>query len=144
MESDASSSLLLVVTSLSSPLFLLFIRESASAITFLFPSSNTTRVNKSQRNYPIYDKELFAIKAALEEWRHYLEGSRHQFIIYTDHKNLTSPRKPKMLSQRQIRWNEFLSRFNFKLIYRAGKKSGKPDILSRRSDHLFNVSRIVS
>jgi len=101
-------------------------------------------LNKSQRNYPIYDKELLAIKVALEEWRHYLEGARHQFIIYTDHKNLTFPRKPEMLSQRQIHWNEFLSRFDFKLIYRAGKKSGKPDILSRRSDHLFNVSRIVS
>jgi len=26
-----------------------------------------------------------------------------------------------MLSQRQIRWYEFLSRFDFKLAYRAGK-----------------------
>ena len=99
-----------------------------------FISSSLT---KSQRNYQIYDKELLAIKVALEEWRHYLEGARHQFIIYTDHKNLTFPRKPEMLSQRQIRWYEFLSRFDFKLIYRAGKKSGKPDLLSRRSDHLF-------
>jgi len=32
---------------------------------------------KSQRNFPIYDKELLAIKVALEEWRHYLEGARH-------------------------------------------------------------------
>jgi len=93
-----------------------------------------------QRNYPIYDKELLAIKAALEEWRHYLEGARHQFLIYTDHKNLTFPRKPEMLSQRQIRWNMFLSRFDFKLIYRAGKKSGKPDILSRRCDHIDSIN----
>jgi len=50
-----------------------------------------------------------------------------------------------MLSQRQIRWYEFLSRFDFKLVYRAGKKSGKPDLLSRRSDHLFaNNSRSIS
>jgi len=73
-------------------------------------------LSKAQRKYPIYDKELLAIKVALEEWRHYLEGARHQFIIYTDHKNLTFPRKPELLSQRQIRWNEFLSRFDFKLI----------------------------
>eukprot|EP00833_Pecoramyces_ruminatium_P010577 jgi/Orpsp1_1/1184609/evm.model.c7180000090259.1 len=105
----------------------------------------STSLTKSQRNYQIYDKELFAIKVALEEWRHYLEGARHQFIIYTDHKNLTFPRKPEMLSQRQIRWYEFLSRFDFKLIYRAGKKSGKPDLLSRRSDHLFaNNTRSIS
>jgi len=87
---------------------------------------------------------LLAIKLALEEWRHYLEGARHQFIVYTDHKNLTFPRKPEMLT-RQIFWYEFLSIFDFKLIYHAGKKSGKPDLLSRRSDHLFanlwNVSK---
>ena len=96
------------------------------------------------------EKDAINIKTALEEWRHYLEGARHQFIIYTDHKNLTFPRKPEMLSQRQIRWNMFLSRFDFKLIYRAGKKSGKPDILSRRSDHfnemlmMFLVYQFVS
>jgi len=101
-------------------------------------------LTKCQRNYQIYDKELLAIKVALEEWRHYLEGARHQFLVYTDHKNLTFPRKPEMLSQRQIRWYEFLSRFDFKLIYRSGKKSGKPDLLSRRSDHLFANLRTVS
>jgi len=104
----------------------------------------STSLTNSQLNYPIFDKELLAIKVALEQWRHYLEGARHPFTIYTDHKNLTFPRKPEMLSQRQIRWYEFLSRFDFNLVYRAGKKSGKPDILSRRSDHLFNYSRKVS
>ena len=44
-------------------------------------------LTKCQRNYQIYDKELLAIKEALEAWRHYLEGARHQFIVYTDHKN---------------------------------------------------------
>ena len=101
-------------------------------------------LTKCQRNYQIYDKELLAIKEALEAWRHYLEGARHQFIVYTDHKNLTFPRKPEMLSQRQIHWYEFLSRFDFKLIYRSGKKSGKPDLLSRRSDHLFANLRTLS
>ena len=49
-----------------------------------------------------------------------------------------------MLSQRQIHWYEFLSNFDFNLVYRVGKKSRKPDILSRRSDHLFNYSQTVS
>ena len=100
-------------------------------------------LNSAQKNYPIYDKELLAIITALKEWRHFLEGARHPFTIYTDHKNLTFPRKPEMLSQRQIRWNMFLSRFNFELIYRAGKKSGKPDLLSRRAD-LIDKSDITN
>ena len=43
-----------------------------------------------------------------------------------------------MLLQRQIRWYEFLSRFDFNIVYRSWKKSGKPDLLARRSDHFFN------
>jgi len=58
--------------------------------------------------------------------------------LHTDHKNLTFPRKPEMISQRQIRWYKFLSHFDFNIVYSSGKKSGKPDLLSRRSDHLFN------
>ena len=45
-------------------------------------------LTKSQLNYPIYDKELLAIKVALEEWHHYLEGARHPFTIYTEKKIL--------------------------------------------------------
>jgi len=104
----------------------------------------STSLSKSQLNYLIYNKELLAIKVALEEWRHYLEGARHPFTIYTDHINLTFPRKPELLSQRQIRWYEFLSRFDFNLVYRSGKRSGKPDILSRRSDLLFDCYHDVS
>src|SRR3979490_3007538 len=40
------------------------------------------------RNYEIHDKEMLAIMQALEEWRHFLEGTRLKFEIWTDHKNL--------------------------------------------------------
>jgi RNase H-like domain found in reverse transcriptase/Reverse transcriptase (RNA-dependent DNA polymerase) len=43
---------------------------------------------EAERNYNIYDWELLAIIKALEEWRHYLEGSPHQIKILSDHKNL--------------------------------------------------------
>jgi len=92
-------------------------------------------LTKSERNYPIYDKELLAVISACKEWRHYLEGAKHPFTVYTDHKNLTFPRKPELLSQRQIRWNLFLSRFDFVIQYRPGKEGGKPDVFSRRADY---------
>ena len=41
----------------------------------------------------------------------------------------------KKLNRRQARWSLFLSRFDFKLHHRPGKKSLKPDALSRRPDH---------
>ena len=42
----------------------------------------------------------------------------------------------KLLNRRQTRWAEFLSRFNFKIVYRPGKAGGKPDSLTRRSEDL--------
>ena len=46
-------------------------------------------LSPTERNYEIYDRELLAIIRALEEWRHYIQGSAHTTIILSDHKNLT-------------------------------------------------------
>ena len=45
-------------------------------------------VSPVERNYKIHDKEMLAIVHALEEWRHFVEGTEHQVKIWTDHKNL--------------------------------------------------------
>ena len=45
-------------------------------------------LNEAERNYEIYDKEMLAIIWCLEAWRHFLEGAKDQFKIWTDHKNL--------------------------------------------------------
>ena len=37
------------------------------------------------RNYDVHDKEMLGIMRALEAWRHYLEGCKHRFEIWTDH-----------------------------------------------------------
>lgn len=43
---------------------------------------------KADHNYDIGSRELLAVKVALEEWHHWLEGVLHTFIIFTDHKDL--------------------------------------------------------
>ena len=45
-------------------------------------------------------------------------------------------RSRKQLNQRQTQWAEFLSRFNFKIVYYPGKAGGKPDALTRQSEEL--------
>ena len=87
-------------------------------------------------NYEIYDKELLAIVRAFEEWRPHLEGSSQPIQILTDHKNLEYFMSTKLFNRRQARWSEFLSRFDFKIIFRPGKSGGKPDALTRRSGDL--------
>ena len=39
-------------------------------------------------NYPVADKEMLSVIRSLEQWRHYLEGTHHQFEIWNDHANL--------------------------------------------------------
>ncbi|CAJ2511913.1 Uu.00g075380.m01.CDS01 [Anthostomella pinea] len=73
-----------------------------------------------------------AIIKALEEWQPELQGTDEPFEIIIDHKNLQYFITTKLLTQRQARWAEFLSQFNFQIVYRSDKQSVKPDVLSRR------------
>jgi len=45
-------------------------------------------LNATEWNYEIHNKEMLAVIRCLEAWRHYLEGAKLKFEIWTDHKNL--------------------------------------------------------
>ncbi|KAL0164214.1 hypothetical protein M9458_039967, partial [Cirrhinus mrigala] len=89
------------------------------------------KLSPAEKNYDVGNRELLAIKLALEEWRHWLEGSLHPFVILTDHKNLEYLRSAKVLNHRQARWALFFTRFNFTIKYRPGSQNHKADALSR-------------
>ena len=89
------------------------------------------RLSPSEKNYDVGNRELLAVKLALEEWRHWLEGADQPFIVWTDHRNLAYIQSAKRLNSRQARWALFFGRFNFSLTYRPGSQNGKPDALSR-------------
>ncbi|KAH8193500.1 hypothetical protein TruAng_012334 [Truncatella angustata] len=97
------------------------------------------KLNGPELNYQIHDKELMAIIKAFKEWKHYLSKTTHPVKVYTDHKNLTSFTKNKELNKRQVRWAEFLTDYNFVIIYRKGSDNGRTNALSRRVDH-FQVA----
>jgi hypothetical protein len=92
-------------------------------------------LSKTEQNYEIHDKEMLAIMRALEEWRHFLEGTPDKFKIWTDHKNLEYFMSAKKLNRRQARWSLTLARFDFMMHHQPGKTMGKSDALSRRADH---------
>ena len=55
----------------------------------LHPCADFSRsLSPAERNYDIGDRELLAVKLALEEWHHWLEGVEHPFVVWTDHRNL--------------------------------------------------------
>ncbi|KAK6221471.1 reverse transcriptase domain protein [Colletotrichum tabaci] len=91
--------------------------------------------HEPELNYQIHDKELMAIIEAFHEWRLQLSGTKHEVLVYTDHKNLAHFTTSKNLNKRQVRWSEFLSEYNFWIIYRKGTDNGRADALSRRTDY---------
>lgn len=103
----------------------------------LHPVSYYSRsFTKPERNYSITDKELLAIISGLEEWKHLLIGAKEPVKIYTDHRNLLFASKPQKISMRQARWQEILSYYNYKVIYRPGSTNVRADSLSRRPDYV--------
>lgn len=90
------------------------------------------RLTASEQNYSVDDRELLAVKLALEEWRHWLEGAVHPFLVWTNHKNLAYIQLAKRLNPCQERWALFFDRFNFTLTYHPGSRTVKPDALSRQ------------
>ena len=89
------------------------------------------KLNKAEINYDIHDKEMLAVISCLKFWEPELKACG-PFTIWTDHKNLEYFMVKRQLSERQIRWYETLSKFQFSLVYRPGAEAILPDALSRR------------
>uniref|UniRef100_A0A8C6NS12 Gypsy retrotransposon integrase-like protein 1 n=1 Tax=Nothobranchius furzeri TaxID=105023 RepID=A0A8C6NS12_NOTFU len=90
------------------------------------------KFSPTQQNYGVGDRELLAIKLALEEWRQWLLGTTDPFLIWTDHQNLIHLQTAHQLNPRQARWALFFEPYNFHIAYRPGSKNLKADDLSRR------------
>jgi hypothetical protein len=90
----------------------------------------------AEKNYPVHHKELLAVIVALKTWRHLVHGSQCVVRVLTDHKSIIHLQTQPKLSERQVRWNEFLSEFgnDLKIEYQAGKDNVVADALSRRAD----------
>ncbi|GMF56434.1 unnamed protein product [Phytophthora fragariaefolia] len=88
----------------------------------------------ANRNYPVHDKELLAMKYALAKFRVYLLGGR-PFVVYTDHASLRTAIKSPHISQRMARWLSFFATYNFQIEYKSGRLNVVADALSRRPDY---------
>ena len=88
-----------------------------------------------EQNYPIHDKEMLAIIKATEAWHHYLEATPYAFETHMDHNNLLYFMKSQNLSKRQARWQQWMMKFLYQLIYKKGSQMHVANPLSRRSDH---------
>ena len=77
------------------------------------------RLNNHAKKLGIYEKELFAIWHALDSWKHYFLGT--PFNLHIDHQSLKYFLMQTKLSDKQMRWANFLSQFNFHIAHIVGK-----------------------
>ncbi|KAG6622099.1 reverse transcriptase [Phytophthora cinnamomi] len=97
-------------------------------------SYQSRQMKPAERNYPVHDKELLAMRYALIKFRVYLLGEQ-AFAVYTDHASLRTAMKSPHLSQRMARWLSFFAEYNFVVHYKPGKNNIFADALSRRPDY---------
>ena len=96
-------------------------------------SYQSRQLRPAERNYPVHDKELLAMKYALVKFRVHLLGGP-PFVVYTDHASLRTATQSPHLSQRMARWLSFFAEYQFKVEYKPGKFNILADALSRRPD----------
>lgn len=83
----------------------------------------------AQHNYRVHELETLAILEALMKWEDKLMGYRIHVI--TDHKALEFFKTQSQLSGRQLRWTDYMSRFDFDITYVKGDNNKVADCLSR-------------
>lgn len=87
-------------------------------------------LSSAERNYDVGDRELLAIKLALEEWQHWLEGASTLWWCgqITRTWCISKRRSVSMLCKQGL----FFTRFNLPITYRPGSRNTKADALSRQ------------
>ncbi|KAF4758554.1 hypothetical protein FOZ63_031944 [Perkinsus olseni] len=86
-------------------------------------------LTKTQRRWPVYEREAYAIFRSLERFRNILLGYPLELVVFTDHKPLTfmeTSTTPKVQ-----RWMLSLCQYSFTVQYRPGKENVVADALSR-------------
>ena len=87
-------------------------------------------------NYPIYDKELYALVRVLQVWQHYLWP--REFVVHSDHESLKYLRGQANLTKRHAKWVKFMESFPYIVKYKKGKENVVVDALSRKNTLLLN------
>ena len=96
---------------------------------------HSEKLDGARLNYPIYDKELFALVRVLQVWQHYLWPK--EFIIHSDHESLKYLKGQANLSKRHAKWVEFMESFPYIVKYKKGKENVVADALSRKNTSLL-------
>jgi len=121
-------------------------RKDARGNPLLWPLGfNFQTFNKTEQNYPIYDRELLGMMRGLRTWRHLLRNTTHPVLVITDHANLQYYREPQKLGPRVNGYLAELAEYHIQLVYKPGAAqrvdglSQRPDLIPDNDDELIIV-----
>ena len=86
----------------------------------------TRKLNKSQRNYTVGEKELLSVFEGLKAFDGVVRGTK--IIVHTDHLNLLYKGDP---SQRMIRWRMLIEEYHPTFVHVKCKNNDAANVLSR-------------
>jgi transposase InsO family protein len=88
------------------------------------------QLNATQRNYPVYKKELWALIYCLRKFHYFIWGHRDVKVL-TDHKPLIHMFKQKNMTVALQQWMDVILDYDLTIQYRPGVLHVVPDALSR-------------
>ena len=100
----------------------------------------SAKFSPAETRYSTGEQELLGVVKALREWRCYLEGCTSLTVV-TDHNPLLYFPTQTVLSRRQSRWSDFMSRFKFTWKHTPGTVN-PADGLSRIHCNLLRLNAI--
>lgn len=101
--------------------------ESSSPAAF-----DSRQLKGPELHYPVHKQEMLSIMDALAKWRVNLLGMH--INIYTDCKTIENFGGQRDLPPRQVRWMEYLSQYEYSIMYIKGEDNTIADVLSRLQD----------
>ena len=88
------------------------------------------KLRKHELSYGVHDLKMLAIVHAVKHWWHLL--LRVKFELRTDHKSLKYIFTQPLLNNRQWKWIQLLSEYDFDIKHVIGKEDKVANALSRR------------
>ena len=87
------------------------------------------KLNKSELNYSVIEKECLSLVFAIKKFEYYLIGKH--FIVECDHRPLSYLEHFKGKNGRLLRWSLFLQQYKYTVVYIKGIDNNFADFLSR-------------
>jgi hypothetical protein len=93
------------------------------------------QLKRTEKNYPVHEKELLVVIHTLKKWRSDLLGIL--INVYTNHRMLQNFDTQWDLSQRQLCWQKYMSQYDMTIVYIPGEDNMVADTLSHVHSSAF-------